>query len=548
MLATLLGLKPQAETRSSTQALFTTSGYRGEWSIYGYGSPEEALTISTCWQAVSLLSADLAKLPIMKMVRDEQPNAEGEPPRFNTFRDRPQPSHPTWPIVHDRPGGEGSQMSAHKFWQRFWVQLLLWSNAYAQIFRDGQGRPIGLGLLESAMVSHSTGLYEDTGYWYIDPRIGQWDFIPAMDVVHVEDLALQQTSSLRGQIRNKPLHLLTQAQRQIAIDLAIESYQDLFFQKGGRAGGVLEIPMSVPKTAADDVVADFKMAKENLQAMHDTIVLRDSMNWKPMFSIEPDKTQMIEARKQSIIDWSNRFKIPPHKLGDDSRTAYNSLEQENKSYLDSSLAPRLHALMDELRTKLLMPFERAGNRHFYKADTSKLTEADLQTRTASAVQLYTNNIVTKNEARQLVDKNHVDGGDVFLQPMNMTTETTPNQRDDQLEAVRMPLLDSLRRALESMNSHAERKQKRLNDADFDLWLTESTSVAGIIPDNRGPWKKQTQVAIEAYCQATGNNPAVWSELLFTAACNEIIDRMLDGSALRASNRALCILDRMENAD
>ena len=534
MLATLLGLNPATEQRSSTTHLFTTSTYRDEWSVYGYGSAEEALTISTCWQAVSLLSGDLAKLPILKMVRDEQPSEGGEPPRFNTFRERPQPSHPTWPIVHERPGGPGSQMSAHKFWQRFWVQLLLWSNAYCQIFRDGEGRPTGLGLLESAMVSHSTGLYEDSGYWYIDPRIGQWDFIPATEVLHVEDLHLHKVSSLRGQIRNKPIWALTQAQKQIGIDLAIEQYQDLFFQKGGRAGGILEIPMTVPKQAADDVVDGFKQAKENLQAMHDTIVLRDSMSFKPLFNIEPDKTQLVEARKQAIIDWSNRFKIPPHKLGDASRTAYNSLEQENKSYLDSSLAPRLHALMDELKTKLLMPFERQGNRHFYKADTSQLTEADLETRTNTASTLYTNNIITKNEARNMVGQNHVDGGDVFLQPMNMVSE---QERD----AVRLPLLDSLRRSLESMNSHAERKRKRLAADDFEKWIETD-----LPQDNYNKWSEQTEVAINAFCQAAGLDPEQLRHLLYAGCCHEIKGRLRDNSALRAGNRALCILDRIEN--
>ena len=40
---------------------------------------------------------------------------------------------------------------------------------------------------------------------------------------------------------------------------------------------------------------------------------------------------MIETRRLSIIEVANWLGLPPHKLGDDSRTAYNSLEQENRS-------------------------------------------------------------------------------------------------------------------------------------------------------------------------------------------------------------------------
>ena len=92
-------------------------------------NPQKSLTIASVFQAVNLISGDVAKLPL------------------NVYRRRPDLGvkgrevdevHPAQKLVKYRPNAE---MSAFKFWRRLMTHALIWSNAYALIERDALGNP-----------------------------------------------------------------------------------------------------------------------------------------------------------------------------------------------------------------------------------------------------------------------------------------------------------------------------------------------------------------------------------------------------------------------
>lgn len=603
------------EERSCNSFPFSTSSYAGQWREWARHQGEELLSIETAWQAVQLISGDLAKLPVMKMLRTED--------EAGNILERPQPSHPTWPMVHDRPT---RNMGAFKFWRRFWVQALIWSNAYARINRDSMGRPVSFTLLESMMVSHSVGAFEDEGYFYITQN-AEWVFIPADDMVHVEDLAVHRQSTVGGRVRNRPMWLIESALRQIGIDLAIDNYSEAFFKSGGRAGGWLELPATMRQKSRDTVEKGFRDVYENVTAAFKTIVARGGVKFHSS-TINPNDTQMNESRQEAVKRWARRFNLPPHKLGDDSRTSYNSLEQENKAYYDSSLAPRARALTDELYTKLLMPFERSSGRHFYKHDRSEMTEADLETRSETAVKLHTNGLATQNEARRLVQLNPVEGGDDFMMPLNMARgadgnseadiaqlrsaidtygiavragaltpqptdedefrnrlglpaatddarelwesqgnvrqpitlredndspqrqppqlasregDDVPDEQEERAALVRGPLLHSLQHFLESTNDLASRKAAAMDPGVFAEWIKEPSNF------NRPVFDKMVRTSAEAFAKATGRNTDELLDLLFSAMCHELRTKIQDNAPLIPQNRAMCLLERIENA-
>ena len=108
--------------------------------LYGTGgtnsginiTPESALGIGAVFQAVNLISGDVAKLPLNVYQRRPDLGDKGREVANN---------HPAQRLIKYRPN---SEMSAFKFWRRLMTHALLWSNAYAYIIRDGSGSPVEL--------------------------------------------------------------------------------------------------------------------------------------------------------------------------------------------------------------------------------------------------------------------------------------------------------------------------------------------------------------------------------------------------------------------
>ena len=152
---------------------------------------------------IELLSGDLAKLPLQKMRTD----VDGKEVQHQ--------AHPTWDVVHERPA---KNIGAFKWWRRFWVQELLWTNGYARINRDGLGNVVSLTLLESAMVSHQGDEDGETGFWYLG-RESAFEFLRADQVLHVEDIALHKTN-VAGIARTKPIQAIEQARKHFTLNLS----------------------------------------------------------------------------------------------------------------------------------------------------------------------------------------------------------------------------------------------------------------------------------------------------------------------------------------
>jgi phage portal protein BeeE len=71
------------------------------------------------------------------------------------------------------------------------------------------------------------------------------------------------------------------------------------------------------------------------------------------FGVDPEKSQLLETRKFTPIDVRTGSHLPPHKLGETTRTAFASLEQENQSFLDDSIEPWLVQFEEQSWDKLL---------------------------------------------------------------------------------------------------------------------------------------------------------------------------------------------------
>lgn len=437
------------------------------WDVFG-ASPSDsgirinshsALRYAPVWRAVNLLSGDVAKLPCLIYER----RGEGK---------RRAIDHHLFSLLRHKPNAE---MTAFHFYQITMKNALIGRGGFAYIFRRGDGRAeeiIPLG-------AHCTYPVRANGkLWYVTTfrQNGRETMrkLEPDDVLHIRGLTLDGIESY---------DMAMMAKESIGLGLAAEKFSTRFFRNNGVPGLVIEHPGKLSDQAKRNLKASWNQMQGGLENAHKAAIMEEGMK-AHVLSHKARESQLLELRKHQIIDVANYFGVPPHMLGDTSRTSYNSLEQENQAYLDRGLDVWLVNWEQELRDKLLTEREKREDSHTIEFLRQALVRADLTTRANYyRVALGGRPWMKQNEVRSLENLNPVEGGDEILDPLNMgkpggnpndPQPPDPNQDggdDDRsmlLAAQRAVIAEATARMLRRVGTHCRRAAKR--PGEFDAWL------------------------------------------------------------------------------
>lgn len=355
---------------------------------------ESALTYSPWWRGINLLSRDIAKckLQIWRRTGDRKRILAPEHPAFHLVRWSPNPFQ-----------------TAFVFWQQQMGHALSVGNGYAFIQREGAARPTELWPLDPDC---TYPIKANGKLWYITSVDGDTRRIVARDVLHVKGYGFD---GLQG------YSVWQKAADSLGLGLGTAKYQTIYLRNGARPSVVLECPTTLQPKQVTELRESWERMHSGLENAHRTAVLHNGTTAKPL-SFTGQDAQLIEIRKFGIVEVANWIGIPPHKLGDDSRTGYASLEQENKSYLDESLDPWFVNIEQEVRDKLCTEAEKREGQIEPEFDRKALERADTAARAAAnRAALGGRPWKTQNEAREEDGLDPLDDpkADQVLEPLNM---------------------------------------------------------------------------------------------------------------------------------
>lgn len=369
--------------------------FEGGSTLSGVSVNEEtALAVSAVWSAVTMISDDISSLPLMLYRK----LPEGGKKKLE--------NHPLYWLLHDQPNPEMDSMVFRRVMQG---HALLWQNAYAEIERDGAGRPRAIWPLvpESVWPEREFGQTGPVVY-RVRNASGRDVFIPAKDMIHLVGFS---HNGLMGD------SLVQKARESLGLSLAAEKYGASYFGNGASVGGV--ISMTGPRP--DERVA--KGYREQLEARHQGVerahkflMLYNDAKYTQNV-IPPNAGQFNETRIQQIREVARWFKIPPHKLGDLADATYSNVEQMDAVYLSSCIRPWLTLWNQQLTHKLVAPLEQGIQ--FVEHETHGFLSVDA----ASRAQLYSSEFgigsIQINEIRGYENRNPVAGGDTSFVPLQL---------------------------------------------------------------------------------------------------------------------------------
>ncbi|MBD3293250.1 MAG: phage portal protein [Armatimonadia bacterium] len=354
-------------------------------------SHSTALTYAAVWRATRLIAGDVAKLPLYVYRRegDGKIRATG---------------HPAYRLLRRK---ASETMTARQLKMTLTANALLRGNGYAFIDRANGGQPLGLIWLDPAR----TWPVKESGRLLYVHQIDRGDYVKLMpaEVLHIKGLSYDGVEGYS---------VIEKARESLGMGLAAREYGSRFFSNNARPNVVIEVPGYMPDEAYNRLKQSWLEMNQGLSNAHKTAILENGA--KPhQLSINARDAQLIESRQFEIREVANWFGCPPHKLGDSSRTAYNSLEQENQSYLSDCLDDWLNEIEEECYDKLLTERQKQRDTHIIEFKRQALVRADMSTRYSSYATAISNGWMTRNEARSFENMNPLDGGDELLVPLNM---------------------------------------------------------------------------------------------------------------------------------
>jgi HK97 family phage portal protein len=390
----------RAVFRASPNNPSTSLNKPASWLFDAFGSSKtgvpvnenSAMQFSAVWAAVRVLSETIGSMPWHVYQRD------GES-RFIAS------AHPIGELIQ-RPNG---MMTSLVFRETLMAHLCLHGNAFAVIERDQSARPTKLIPVHPDRVQIK--VVESEKFYHVDKKIVYTDF----EMIHVCGLSFD---GIRGK---SPL---AAAKETFGIGLAANEFGAEFFGNGANVGGMLIHPGRLTDDAYKRLKHSWQTANAGLGNAHKTAILEEGMKFEKM-TIPPDQAQFLQTRKFQTEEVARFFLIPPHMLGDLSASATRAnIEEQGIQFVRNTIRPWAVRIEEEFNNKLFRLDE--DGEYYIQFNLEGLLRGDIKSRYDAYSVGRQWGWLSVNDIRKMESLNDINGGDVYLQPLNMVDASIDN--------------------------------------------------------------------------------------------------------------------------
>ncbi len=398
---------------------------RAFWNLVGSQTtsgenvtPDTALTYSAYFNAISLISGTIGSLPLHLMQR----KAEN---KKRIADDRPQ-----YRVMHDC---WNPYMTAMAGRECLMAHALGWGNGYAEKVYNGLGELAELWPITPDRVTPE--MKDNKLVYRIHMPDGQDIYLSREKILHVPGLGFDGFTGYS---------IASLAAKSIGLGMAMETFGSEYFGQGTHPGVIVSHPGKLSAEASSNMRAALTAAYSGLGKSHRLMLLEEGLKLEKI-GIPPNDSQFLESRQFQIPEIARWFNLPPHKLKDLTKSSFSNIESEQISFVTDSILPWLVRLEQNYNMQLLAPNEQQRQRLYFKHVVEGLMRGDAASRAAFYSVMFDKGIMSINEIREKEDMDPIEGGDIHLVPMNMTSlenagkqPVVPKQPPDEIVPVIPP--------------------------------------------------------------------------------------------------------------
>lgn len=351
-----------------------------------------ALTLPSFYNAIDILSDDIAKLPKhIFYKKDKERHKDGDHYLNYLLNVRPNP-----------------KMTPFVFWKTAEILRLLKGNCFIQkMYNQATGRLEALYIRSNDKVQ-VLETEDELFYKYNGTLYSSEDFLHFVGF------------TIDGKVG---VGVVKYAAAQLGVILESQSYGQTIYKNRGMSYGVLE----TDKTVLDEnkkMLSDAFTSKLSEENVHRAPVLDEGFKYKSI-AITPAEAQFLETNRQGVIEVCRWLNIAPHKLKDLTQGNYSNIYQQSIEHVQDSVLPRVIAKEEEMNYKLFSTKEL--DNYYIKMNVASLLRGDMDAKAKFYTAMVYAGIYTRNEIRELEDKNPIAGLEEPMQPVNMQALSVANQ-------------------------------------------------------------------------------------------------------------------------
>lgn len=320
-------------------------------------------------------------------------------------------SHRLYPLLTMAPNG---YMTAQEMWELLIACLCLRGNFYAYKVM-ALGNVVELLPINPACVKPK--LNDD---WTVEYEVQFKEGGRTLTQDEIWHVRLFTLDGLNG------LNPIAYARQALGLGQAMDKHAAKLFTNGAVTSGVLATDQQLTDEAFSRLKTEFQGEHMGVANAYKPMILEMGLNWKPI-SLNAQDSQFIESRKLTDAQICGLFRVPPHLVASMEKMTLNNIEHMGMSFVNYSLVPLLTRIEHRIQVGLLSDKDRIN--HYAKFNAGALLRGDLKGRYESYGKGIQWGILSPNDCRDLEDLNPRDGGDVYLTPMNMTTDPEAGNED-----------------------------------------------------------------------------------------------------------------------
>lgn len=367
----------------------------------GAWQQNEELTVDTqlshyaVFACVTLIAGDIGKLRQTLVEKKGRIWSESSSPAFSPILRKP------------------NRFQNHIQFKEWWItSKLTRGNAYALKQRDARRVVVAEHLLDPARVQPLVAPDASVFYQLQTDNIAGIEeavTVPASEIVHDRMNCL-----FHPLVGLSPLFAAGLAAAQ---GLNMQRQSRAFFGNGARPSGVLTAPGMITQETADRLKAywDERFSGSNAGKV---AVLGDGLKYDPMVMTSTD-SQMVEQLKLTAEMVCAAFHVPPFKIGIGQMPTYQNGELLDKIYYSGCLQSLIeqYELCQDDALGIGEGVKVDGRELGVELDLRGLLRMDTATQVKTLAESVKGSLTTINEAREKLEYEAVEGGDVIWAQM-----------------------------------------------------------------------------------------------------------------------------------
>lgn len=298
-------------------------------------------------------------------------------------------------------------MGQVEFWQATQCYLdiagfSVWEKEYNRM-----GEPMRLWPMRSDWCSFRRGDNRPLEYVRYQP----WGGIPFVDVPIERCIVFMEFDPIWPML--KGLSRTAVAMRILGVDNAATDFLKLFMDHGAQSNGIIKTKQSMNQAEASRIKQLWREQHGGAANWQDVTVLGSDVDYIPtQMNFKDMGFENLDGRTEARI--CQAFEIPPivisSRVGLD-RATYSNYEQARKAWYQESVTARWRWLESELTQQLLPDFGSEDLLAEFDTDNILALQEDLDAKYKRVIEAAKQNIIYRDEARQMVGLDPVDGGD-----------------------------------------------------------------------------------------------------------------------------------------